>query len=554
MMDINKHIIDQRIAKIVSENPNWFSDTTDKNKKLSKSFVLLAASTYLGMELTETFNLLTEGGNDAGIDALYIGDITGDEFPVILFQGKYTFDLEKDSNFPANSIQKVIDSIRTIFDPKKTVVKNKALASKIAEIGSLISDAKIPIIKCVFVNNGLKWNKEGDNHIKNADFPNEQITFEHYNHHDIVHKITNNKPVKATLRLSGMSIAEDFNFKRVIIGKISVTEIKALFDHHGDNLLQKNVRRYLGLRGKNNINLDIKETLKGDKRENFYFYNNGITMVCSRFSYAGLQKADWIVNVEDLQIINGGQTCKTIQDTLTAFPDTDYTNTFVLIRLYELSSDTHDLITDITLATNSQNPVDLRDLRANDNIQKALEIDVKTLGYTYKRIRDAVSSGDFIPSSVAAEAIYSIWRERPQSTKFNKNSLFGKYYDQIFKGVNAAQLVTAVLIYRYCDNLRRKESLIEQFPHLPYSNYFLSMLIGKLILLDNNLTLDKLNHTVFNSVINYFENNKEDLFERANSILICALNKYYSEGYEKIELRRLSATFRRGDLIELIEL
>jgi len=553
-MDINKHIIDQRIAKIVEENPNWFSETTDRNKKLSKSFVLLSVSTYLGIELTEAFNLLTEGGNDAGIDALYIGDITGDEFPVILFQGKYKFNLEEDSNFPSNSIQKVVDTIRTIFDPKKTVIKNKELASKIAEISSLISDAKIPIIKCIFVNNGLKWNLEGDNHIKNAEFPEDQIIFEHYNHDDIVHKITNNKPVKATIRLSGVSIAEDYNFKRVIIGKINVTEIKALFDNHGDNLLQKNVRRYLGLKSKNNVNLAIKETLKSNKRENFYFYNNGITMICSRFSYAGLQKTDWTVIVEDLQIINGGQTCKTIQNTLLEFPNIDYTNAFVLVRLYELSGDTQDLITDITLATNSQNPVDLRDLRANDNIQRALEVDVKTLGYTYKRIRDAISSGDFIPSSVAAEAIYSIWRERPHVTKFSKSSLFGKYYDQIFKGINAAQLVTAVLIYRYCDNLRRKENLIEKFPHMPYSNYFLSMLIGKLVLVDNNLTLNKLNHNVFNIVINYFENNKEILFERANNILIDALNRYYSEGYEKVELRRLSATFRRSDLMELIEI
>jgi len=554
-MDINKHIIDQRITKIVDENPNWFSETTDKNKKLSKSFVLLSVSTYLGIELPEAFNLLTEGGNDAGIDALYIGDISGDEFPVIIFQGKYKFDLEVDANFPSNSIQKVTDTIRTIFDPSKSVIKNKELASKIAEISSLISDAKIPIIKSVFTNNGLIWNDEGDNHIRNADFPEDQVLFEHYNHNDIVHKITNNKPVKATIRLSGISIAEDYNFKRVIIGKLNVLEIKSIFDAHGDNLLQKNVRRYLGLKSKNNVNLAIKETLKSDKRENFYFYNNGITMVCSRYNYAGLQKSDWIVNVEDLQIINGGQTCKTIQNTLHEFPDKDYTNVFVLVRLYELSGDsTQDLITDVTLATNSQNPVDLRDLRANDHIQRALEVDVKNLGYTYKRVRDAVSSGDFIPSSVAAEAIYSIWSEKPHVTKFSRNNLFGKYYEQIFKNINAAQLVIAVNIFRFCDNLRRKENLIDDFPHMPYSNLFLSMIIGKLVLKDNGVVFNKLDHNSFTKIINYFETNKELLFERANNILINALNKYYSDGYQNIELRRLSATFRRGDLIELIEI
>jgi len=554
-MDINKHIVDQRIAKIVEENPDWFSETTDFIKKKSKSFLLLSVSTYLGIELAEAYNYLTEGGNDAGIDAIFIGDIFGDEFPVYIFQGKYKFDLDVDSNFPANSIQKVSDTIKTIFDPKKIVTKNKDLTAKIAEIGSLISDAKIPIIKCVFTNNGLKWNDEGENHIKNADFSMDQVLFEHYNHVDIVHKITNNKPVKATIRMSGVSISEDYNYKRVIIGKLNVLEIKSIFDTHSDNLLQKNVRRYLGLHNKNNVNSAIKATLKSERRENFYFYNNGITMICSKYNYAGLQKSDWIVNVEDLQIINGGQTCKTIQDTLKENPSIDYSNVYVLVRLYELSGDnTQDLITDITLATNSQNPVDLRDLRANDYIQRAMEEDVKNLGFTYKRIRDAVSSGDFIPSSVAAEAIYSIWHEKPQITKFSRNNLFGKYYDQIFKDINAAQLVIAVLIFRLCDNFRRKEILIEEFPHLPYSNLFLSMIIGKILLKDNNLVFNKLNHNNFPQIQKYFEDNKELLFKKSNLVLIKALNKYFPEDYKSIELRRLSATFRRGDLLDLISI
>ena len=48
-MDINKHIIDQRIQKIVSENPDWFTEIDKNNKnsdgaqrqKLSRAFVCL---------------------------------------------------------------------------------------------------------------------------------------------------------------------------------------------------------------------------------------------------------------------------------------------------------------------------------------------------------------------------------------------------------------------------------------------------------------------------------------------------------------------------------
>ncbi len=66
--------------------------------------------------------MVTEGGNDSGIDGIYIGDAIGYEFPVLLFQGKYKFDLEKESNFLANSVLRVINAVASIFDPSKELL------------------------------------------------------------------------------------------------------------------------------------------------------------------------------------------------------------------------------------------------------------------------------------------------------------------------------------------------------------------------------------------------------------------------------------------------
>lgn len=319
---------------------------------------------------------------------------------------------------------------------------------------------------------------------------------------------------------------------------------------HGNGLLEKNVRQFLGLK-KSRINESIKETLLSEKQGNFYFFNNGITMVCDKFSYNALTDRDWIVNVEDLQIINGGQTCKTIQETIRNYPDKSFAEGFVLVRLYELSSDEHEeLLQDITIATNSQNPVDLRDLRANEEKQKNLEIAVEQLGYRYIRKREeANNSLEAIPSTVAAESIYSIWKKKPHVTKFRRNELFGRFYDEVFSNVNGAQLVMAVLIYRYCDRLRKQQNFVQQYPHLPYSTYFLAMLIGKLLLNKTNKIYEELTHISFAEVKNYFEMNKEQLFQQSNDMLVRSLNKLYPDGYENIELRRLSATFRREDLL-----
>ena len=202
--------------------------------------------------------------------------------------------------------------------------------------------------------------------IDGAGLPGDQVIWEHINHDSLVQLMQATKQVDDTLRLSGKAIVEDLDYCRVLLGKIPVREIEVLFNRHGDLLLERNVRRFLGLQG-NRVNQGIDHTLRTEaERENFYFYNNGITLLCRKFTYNALQGENFQVRAEGIQIINGGQTCKTIQATLAALAgaDVNLEKAFVLVRLYELPSDSADLVRSITYATNSQNPVDLRDLRS----------------------------------------------------------------------------------------------------------------------------------------------------------------------------------------------
>jgi hypothetical protein len=258
-----------------------------------------------------------------------------------------------------------------------------------------------------------------------------------------------------------------------------------------------------------------------------------------------------MVSIDNLQIINGGQSCKTILHTIKENPTIDYSSAYILVRLYELSGDGSDsLITDVTIATNSQNPVDLRDLRANDYLQRRVETAISELGYSYKRKKDTtLSSEKTILSSVAAESIYSIWKRKPYQAKFKKNELFGVFYHDVFDNINGAQLIISVLIYRFCDTQRKKKSLWDEFPHIPYSNYFMSMIIGDLLLADLKLTLGQLTHNEFEKARSHFETEKDHLFERANEKVVDALTQLYPNGYANIDKRRLSATFRRGDIM-----
>jgi AIPR protein len=205
----------------------------------------------------------------------------------------------------------------------------------------------------------------------------------------------------------------------------------------------------------------------------------------------------------------------------------------------------------ITYATNSQNPVDLKDLRSNDERQKQLELSVKDLGYEYRRQRsDAALVANDIPVGVAAEAVLSVWRHQPQLAKFRTTEHFGKLYDYIFaKDLNGAQLVTAVLLFRIAENKRRRPP-----PSAPdlvhYGSCFAALLMGQYLLLDLGISLDKLDHRNFEQAKALIENNGETYFERAVSALEDALRRLY--GGQLVSLQRLSATFRRGDLLEYL--
>ncbi len=262
------------------------------------------------------------------------------EFTVSLFQTKYKNNLEGNANFPEEGIEGLINAIKylfkfNLFNPIAQLEHiNRRLLAKVEEARSLIRDGYIPQVRALACNNGLGWNVAAQAAIDRANF-GDQVTWEHINHERLVKLLQTAKPVKDTLQLSGRAIVEDMDFSRVLVGRIAVIEIATLIERHGERLLERNIRRYLGLQG-NRVNEGIRRTLMSNERNNFYFYNNGITLTCDSFSYNALQDGDYQVRVENLQIINGGQTCMTIFKTLQE-PNLLHENAqvYVLLRLYQ---------------------------------------------------------------------------------------------------------------------------------------------------------------------------------------------------------------------------
>ena len=95
-----------------------------------------------------------------------------------------------------------------------------------------------------------------------------------------------------------------------ILCTIKGTTLKNLWEQHPSDLFNYNIRGYLG---ENPINKKMKQTLEQEP-EKFYFFNNGISAICTDISPAmNTNEATFSsIKCKNFQIINGTQTVTTI--------------------------------------------------------------------------------------------------------------------------------------------------------------------------------------------------------------------------------------------------
>jgi len=552
----NLDIVDQRVETVYTQYSTQIAELLDlklpkdKVKIRSICFVFVVAKTLLDLTDEEALECLTDGFSDFRIDALHMSPIVDGKFTVTLFQAKYTHDLTKHlTNFAETDIACVIPAAKHIRNPASVIPVNDRLAPKIQEIQSLTAAGDIPLVRVIICNNGLGWKEDAQALIDMEAF-DDQVTFEHVNHDSLCSLMQATAPINARIVTKGRWIEEKHGNKGVFIGKVPVREIETLFNQHGDRLLNANIRRFLGLQ-KNSVNSAIKETLlDGAQRDCFYLFNNGITISCTKLDFPRGQPQDVVLTVKDIQVLNGGQTCRTIQSTLSEMAASGATldDAFVLVRIYELPTDSAELVASITLATNSQNPVDLRDLRSNELRQKNLEYSIEQLGFGYQRYRSTASAraSTAISSAKAAESVLAVWRLHPFQAKFHGKKHFSDLYGFIFSDLlNGAQVVLAHKILKFAEKKRRTPPAGTPV-FIAYGSYYVAMLMGKYLLEGNSINLNQLDHSTFTAVDTDWEKNDQKYFDKAIKKIGEALAAQY--GDRMLTPRELAEAFRGSAL------
>lgn len=229
------------------------------------------------------------------------------------------------------------------------------------------------------------------------------------------------------------------------------------------NVLYENVRGYI-LKSKYNKN--ILDTLKNEPSR-FYFYNNGLTIVANNISAEKVNSnKKWKITIDDFQVINGGQTLRTIHkfakeniDNITKLSDAS-----VQLRIIKVNDD--DFKSKISEYTNSQNAISSVDLKSMRKEQIDLEDYLSAANILY--IRKAGNTGDenksythCITLQKLGQILYAV-NGNPGQVSNKKQNIFTTEYDNLFCTDRLLSPQTVEYIKSYYD-IKNRYKLIQGY-------------------------------------------------------------------------------------------
>jgi hypothetical protein len=139
-------------------------------------------------------------------------------------------------------------------------------------------------------------------------------------------------------------------------------------------LFDSNIRDFMGL---NRVNEDIRNTLFNNDSPDFWWLNNGVTVLATGASVVGKS-----IQIQDIQIVNGLQTSESIHRYFST-GGKDIKNRLLLVKV--IVSNNNENRDEIIRATNNQTNVELSSLHATDKIQRDIEEVLKLNGFYYER-------------------------------------------------------------------------------------------------------------------------------------------------------------------------
>lgn len=375
----------------------------------------------------------TDGANDGGIDFVYTEDNT-----LYLIQGK------SGNNLSIEEIENLFNKMKLTvsdFDSKNySKYSTQLKQAYLNAVDSLASDYNIELVlfsdSIVDDEKRKKLQEYADSNL--ADF-----SISVYDYEDIANKSAESEysAMVPEGKLS-LHLNDDKNTNRLAYGdngcvvNITAWSLKELYTRTYDKLFSYNLREHIRQK---NVDDAIDFTIKNEK-DKFWYYNNGITICCGDYQIDGNVLRLW-----DFSIINGAQTTTKIGES--KFIDEKNNNFILVCKIVktDMGDKNSEFTNKISEATNSQKPIQFRDLKSNAGEQKRLQkecsnngshslsVEIKR-GVTPVNYRK-VEKWQRVTNEYLGQLIYACIFQKPGEARTDKRSIFSvpKIYNQIFK-------------------------------------------------------------------------------------------------------------------------
>jgi hypothetical protein len=450
------------------------------------AFCHWALRTYLELDDDEAFEACDVGGpGDRGLDAYWHDE---EQRRIILAQAKYSQRKGKVGAEPVIEMERAYKWLLRLANGGSRKIRKelRAAARKLAACRS--EDADYPVELLCFASRNFSAAAHEHAAAINEDLWLEGVTLKLVGVDLLEEAVKEQRsrldepPNRIHLDLESHFVFEPENAPKTVVASVNVRELAEIEQQYHYRIFQRNVRYFL--KARNRVNHGIETTLSSpDGRRRFWYYNNGIAIVCDRIEVKESKRAkdpSAKAVVKNLQIVNGCQTTTTLGELADRLEAESNSPAYVLVRFIE-SSDP-ELQTEISRFNNRQNAVKDRDLLSNDDPQERLEKEFAEfdLPWFYERKRGQWDAevkpqaakrrryGDRkIDNEAAAQAAYAFWRD-PGVARARKRMLFVRkaedpsgLYDQIFtESTPPERLLLPFLVQQYVG--RRKRAYMKE--------------------------------------------------------------------------------------------
>ncbi len=390
---------------------------------------------------------IVDNGNDGGIDSLLVlvDDVaieSLEDLDEVSFSSKTHLAIiitqcKNEKTFKEGVLDKLIATFPELFNLENTIetllirfnpeLVNRATIAREAWQRCAINGGRYKLVfsyccsaEAVEVNDVFRSKSEQLKKLASTHFSGAAI--EHYNYSSDellkLYQTHRNQRLQLQFKEAPLSTSyEDFGIGYV--GTVKLGDYKKFItDDDGsirDDLFESNIRHFQGLV---DVNKKIKHTVQTPDKNDFWWLNNGITIIADNPRQVGKT-----LSIDNVQIVNGLQTSYSIYNNhVGAISD----NRSVLVKV--IINEDKETIDNIIASTNSQNPVSPALLRATDSIQRNIELFFGNAGYFYDRRKNYYKNqgkpaAKIFSIQTAAQAIESIIFNNPFTARSQPTSL-----------------------------------------------------------------------------------------------------------------------------------